>query len=321
MRMRRWIAGCLCLLFVAASVLSANGQPQPLKVAILLPGPYNDHGWNEVGYSGLMAIKEHVGAQVAYTENVQQSDEAADFRGYAAQGYTLVFGHGFQFADAAKQVAPEFPHTWFVVTSTVAGQAPNVASMSVDNYQQGYLAGAAAALLSKTGIVGTVGGQPIPPITNALKGFEAGAKHVNPAVQVLSGFTESFSDVAKAKEFALAMIDKGADVVMGDANQAGIGVVGAARDRHVLAIGMNSDQHSLAPETIPISVIQNYAAGFVAVAKKVLDGSLQPGPLNAGLNEGAVYPSPWYGPIPDQVQRSFQDVLDQAKAGQLPRPR
>lgn len=295
--------------------------PVALKVAVLLPGPYNDHGFNQIAYEGLMAIKNDLNAEVAYTENVKQSDQVAKLRGYAAQGYTLIISHGFEFGDSVKAVAPGFPKTWFVVTSSSVSQAPNVASFNLDTWVQGYLAGAIMALLSKKGVIGCVGGMSIPPITRALAGCEVGAKAVRGNVQVLTAMTGSFEDVAKAKEIAEAMVQKGADVLMGDADQSGLGVIQAAKQHNLVDVGMNTDEHPVAPETVPVSVQQNYPAGFVAMAKKVQAGTLTPTPFTAGVPEGAIFLSAWYGNVPDSVKQKAAELVAKFKAGEISSPK
>jgi basic membrane protein A len=286
-----------------------------------MPGPYNDHGFNQTAYDGLMAIKRQFGAEVAYTENVKQSDQVAKIRGYAAQGYTLVIGHGFEFSDSIKQVAPGFPKTWFVVSSSTVSQAPNVASLNVDTYAQGYLAGAIMALLSKKGVIGCVGGMSIPPITRAMAGCKAGATAVRPNVKVLTAMTGSFDDIAKAKEFAEAMVQKGADVLMGDADQSGLGVIQTAKEHNLLDIGMNSDEHAVAPGTVVVSVQQDYPAGFVALVKKLQAGTLQPKPFIAGVADGVTFLSAWYGNVPDSVKQKAAELAAQFKAGKIPEPK
>jgi basic membrane protein A len=290
---------------------------QGFKVALLLPGPINDHGWNQNGYEGLQAIKRQLAASVAFTENVAQSDQLNDFRGYATLGYNLIIGHGFQFGDAAKQVAPGFPREWFVVTSSTITQAPNVVGILGDTYQEGFLAGVAAAALSTTHTVGAVGGQSDPPITNALAGFEAGAKYLLPGIKVLTGFTESYSDIAKAREFAEAMIAKGADVLIGDANQASIGVIESCKVRRMLCIGINTDAHSLAPDNVPVSVVQDYGPTIVAVAKRVRDGTMALQALKVGIPEGQYRLSPWYGKVPADVRRKVDQIEAQIRSGAL----
>ncbi|MGO4372727.1 BMP family protein [Paenibacillus sp. MCAF20] len=144
-----------------------------LKVALLTPGPINDNGWNATAYAGLMKIKEELGAETAYSEKVGNSDAAEFIRGYAEDGYDVIIGHGFEYGDVMKEIAPDFEKTWFLVNSSTITQEPNLTSLSLNNSEQGYLMGSIAALLSKTGTVAAIGGSEIPPITKGLGGIEA----------------------------------------------------------------------------------------------------------------------------------------------------
>ncbi len=316
--MKRFLSVGLILVLLAALLLAGCGgskqaednkdnasapQKDKLKVAALLPGTINDQGWNATAYRGLKLIEEKFGAEIAYTEKVAQSDMEENFRGYASQGFDIVIGHGFEFGDAAKKVAPEFPDVKFIVTSTNIHQEPNLASLNTDNYEQGFLQGVVAGLITKTGKVGAVGGMEIPPIADSLRGFEKGAKYVNQNVEVLSAFTGDFEDAAKAKETALAMIEKGADVIMADADQAGIGAIEAAKEKGVLAIGANGDQNSLAPDTVVTSGFDDLAFAMEILVNDIVNGKFEPKFYDLGVAEGAVYLAPYH---------SFEDKLDQA---------
>lgn len=291
-----------------------------LRVALLLPGTINDQGWNATAYTGLMMIKDDLGADVAYTEKVAQSDMEEVFRGYAAQGYGIIFGHGFEFGDAAMKVAKEFPDVKFVVTSTDIHQAPNVASLRADNLEQGFLQGVAAAVVTKTGVVGAVGGMDIPPITDALKGFEAGAKYINPNVKVMTALTGDFDDAAKAKESAFSMIEKGADVVMQDADQAGLGVIEACKAKGVMAIGSIGDQNSAAPDTVVVSGMANLPLAFEKMVGLIQSGEWQPQYYNMGVKEGVISLSPYYSfedKLTQEQKDQIQQVVDDIMTGKL----
>ncbi|QGP93788.1 Purine-binding protein [Neomoorella glycerini] len=258
-----------------------------LKIAMLLPGTINDNGWNASAYEGLMLAKEKEGAEVAYRENVSQSDQEEAFRAYASAGYDIIFGHGFEFGDAAKKVAQDFPKTVFVVTSSNISQAPNVASLEISNKEVGFLGGVVAALVTKSNKVGYVGGMSIPSIINARDGFIAGAKLAKPDVKVLDSFTGNFDDAAKAREMAVALINQGADVVMQNADQAGLGVIQAGKDKNVLVIGVGKDQSNLAPDNVLASSIYGVPMGIAYITDLFAHGKFEPKAYLVGIKEGA----------------------------------
>lgn len=290
------------------------------KVALLTPGPINDNGWNATAYQGLMKIKEELQAKTAYSENVSQSDMEEFLRGYANDGYSIVIGHGFEFADTMKRLAKDFPKTWFLVTSTTVSQEPNLASISTNNREQGYLMGTVAALMSKSKTVAAIGGQEIPPILNSVKGFEDGAKAADPSIKVITTMTGSSNDVAKAKETAISFIEKGADVVMTNANQAGLGGIEAAKQKGVLAIGSNQDQNVNGPDTVVVSVIQDYPKAMAVVAKRVKDNLMKAEALQLGVKEGAIYLSSFHsfdGKISKETKDKIAKVVTDLSEGKI----
>src|SRR6185369_8644719 len=119
-----------------------------------------------------------------------------------AQGYSLVFGHGFEYQDAAKRVAPEFPKTIYVTTSG-STSGPNLAGMTFGFADASYLAGVAAASVTKSNKLGVIGGQELPPVVESFKAFEQGAHTVNPAINVVSSYIGNWDDVNAGKEQAL----------------------------------------------------------------------------------------------------------------------
>ncbi|MCL4441847.1 MAG: BMP family protein [Firmicutes bacterium] len=264
---------------------SGAGQEKKVKVALLLPGPINDMGWNSSAYEGLKEAEKKFNIETKYTEKVSQSDMEDYMRGYAKDGFDLIIAHGFQFSDAAKKVAIEFPKAKFVVTQGDKPQEPNLAVIYPKSTEQGYLMGIVAGLMTKKNILGAVGGQEIPPIIDTIKGFETGVKEVNPQARVLKAFTGSFDDIGKAKQTALAMIDQGADIIMTTANQASLGGIEAAKEKGALAIGTNTDQNSVAPDTVIVSGMKSNAVGITYMVEQVIKNEFQPKLYWLGVKE------------------------------------
>jgi basic membrane protein A len=302
---------------------SQGEQPQEqetFKVAMLLAGPISDQGWNATAYNGLMNIEKNLGAEVSYTENIAQSDFEEVFRGYAIQGYNLIFGHGFQFGDAAMKVAPEFPDVKFVITSTNISQEPNVASLNNDNTQQGFLAGALAAMLTEVDKIGVVNGMEIPSIQAFASGFDQGAYYINPDITILSTFTGDFNDAAKAKEVASAMIEEGADIMAHDADAAGLGVVEAAVEKDIPVIGAISDQVDLAPDHMVTSALSDLTKAIEVMAGMIMEGDFAPQMYNFGIAEDTVGLAPYHNfedKVPQEVKDKMVEIMDDIVAGKI----
>ena len=253
----------------AADTGGATARPDSFRVALLTPGPISDQSWNGGAYAGLMRIRDSLGARVSHIQTRTPAEFDENFRQYGAQGYDLVFGHGFEFQDAALRVAPEYPHTVFITTSGTS-VAANVAGMNFAFEEASYLAGLVAGAVTRTGVIGVIGGQELPPVKASFIAFAAGAHATNPKVRVLTSYIGNWDDVSAGKEQALAQIARGVDIVFQNADAAGLGVFQAVKEsRHVYAIGSNSNQNGVAPEVTLGSVVIDLPHAFLSVAREI----------------------------------------------------
>lgn len=252
------------------------------KVALLTPGPISDQSWNAGAYQGLMRIRDSLGAQVSNIQTKTPAEFEENFRQYGSQGYSLVFGHGFEYQDAARRVAPEFPKTIYVTTSG-STSGPNLAGMTFGFADASYLAGIAAASVTKTNKIGVIGGQELPPVVESFKAFEQGAHSVNPAIKVVTSYIGNWDDVNAGKEQALAQTAQGVDVIFQNADAAGLGVFQAAREKkNTYVIGSNSNQNSVAPDVTLGSVVIDLPLAFLEIAKEVKAGTFKPRVVELG---------------------------------------
>jgi len=274
---RHIVAAFVALGLIACSRGEKPAQPgNAFKVALLTPGPVSDQSWNGGAYQGLLKIRDSLGAEISHVQTATPTDFEENFREYGARQFSLVFGHGFEFQDAARRVAPQFPHTIYVTTSGNTAGA-NLAGISFSFADASYLAGILAAGFSKSGVVGVIGGTELPPVKESFAAFERGFRSIRKDGRVLSAFVGNWVDVSTGKELALAQIARGADVIFQNADAAGLGVFQAARERQgVHVIGSNSDQNSVAPEATLGSVVIDLPAAFLAVAREVKDGTFRP---------------------------------------------
>jgi basic membrane lipoprotein Med (substrate-binding protein (PBP1-ABC) superfamily) len=280
------------LLFGCASEDSGDVAEDVFRVALLTSGPVSDAGWYAGAYEGLQLIGSELGAQVSHqqTRTPAEFDEA--MLSYAGSGYDLVFAHGFEYQDAAMRVGPDYPGTTFIISSGGRVGA-NVIPLIFQLEEGSYLAGMAAGALTRTGIVGMVGGVAIPPAEGTFVAFEAGARSVNPDVQVRSAWIGSWDDVAAAKEAAVAQIRSGADILIHNTDAASFGVFQAVREAReggdeVWAMGMNKDQNAVAPDVIIGSAVIRIPQGFLEIAKAFQAGTLEAVPHFAGGASGVV---------------------------------
>ncbi len=257
------------------NAVETGGKVASLKVALLTPGPISDQGWNGSAYAGLMRIKDSLGAQVSHIQTKTPAEFEENFRQYGASGYTLVFGHGFEFQDAASRVAPEFPKTIYVTTGGTAVGA-NQASMSFSFDEPSFLAGVVAASMTKSGMVGCIGGTELPPVKSSFVAFAAGVHSVRPDAKVLTSYIGNWEDAGAGKEQAIAQIGRGADVIFQNADAAGLGVFQAAKEaKGVFIVGSNADQNAIAPAVTLGSVVIDVPHAFMVVAREVQGGAFR----------------------------------------------
>lgn len=267
---------------------TAAADSTGFQVALLTPGAISDQSWNGGAYQGLMQIRDSLGASVSHVQTKTPADFEENFREYGSRGFDLVFGHGFEFQEAAKAVAPSFSKTVYITTSgNTAGD--NVGGILFSFSDASYLAGMLAAGMSRSGVLGVIGGTELPPVKESFVAFERGAKSVNPRARVLTAFIGNWDDVSAGKEQALAQIARGADVIFQNADAAGLGVFQAARERQgIYVIGSNANQNSVAPEVTLGSVVIDLPRAFLTVAREVKAGGFRGRVVEFGAKTGVV---------------------------------
>lgn len=267
---------------------SAQPPDRAFKVALLTPGPISDQSWNGGAYAGLMAIRDSLKAKVSHIQTKTPAEFDENFRQYGAQGYDLVFGHGFEFQDAALRVAPKFPRTIYITTSGTS-TAKNVAGMEFAFEEGSYLAGMIAGAMTRTGNIGMIGGTELPPVRRSFAAFEQGARSVNPGVRTVISYIGNWDDVSAGREQAIAQISRNIDIIFQNADAAGLGVFQAAKEaKNVRVIGSNSNQNDVAPEVMIGSVVIDLPRAFLEVAREVKSGKFVPRVISLGLHDDVV---------------------------------
>lgn len=278
----------LVVLLGACGSSDAPSSPDAFKVALLSPGPVSDAGWNASAYEGLQAIQKQLGAEISQIETKTPAEFEQGFRDYARRGYDLVFGHGFEFQDAAAAVSKEFPNTVFITTSGTTVR-DNVAPIVFEIEQATYLLGMLAARQSQTGRIGAVGGVEIPSVKSSFEAFKAGARAVKPDIGFVASYIGNWEDVGAAKEATLALIDRGVDFIFHNADAAGLGVFQAAQERKgVYVFGSNKNQNHIAPDVVLASAVLSVPNAMLAVAQEVKEGAFKAEIRRLGMKENVV---------------------------------
>ncbi len=323
--------------FLATSVLGAaacggvndsSADDGSIRAALLTSGPVSDAGWYAGAYEGLLMLEDSLGARISHQQTASPAEFDEAFMAYAAAGYDIIFAHGNEYQDAAIRAGERYPDVTIVVSG--GGRiAQNVAPLIFRLEEGSYLAGMAAAGMTEAGIVGMVGGVAIPPARGTFRAFEAGARAVNPDIEVLEVFTGDWNDVAAAKEATVAQLSRGADVIIHNLDAASFAVFQAVREANAAggtawALGMNSDQNAVAPDVILGSAVIRIAQGFLETARLWQLGEVGGEAIYSGSDEGVVefvFNPELIDRVPPEIVARIRVARQQIRTGELEIPR
>ncbi|HVM83029.1 MAG TPA: BMP family ABC transporter substrate-binding protein [Candidatus Binatia bacterium] len=281
---RAALAASALLLFSAGAALA---EP----ALIYDTGGKFDKSFNEAAYNGMERFKKETGKKYLEFEVQTDAQREQAFRRFAQKGADPIIALGFNQASALEKVAKEFPKTRFVIIDFVV-DLPNVQSITFKEHEGSFLVGALAALTSKSGKVGFVGGMDIPLIRRFGCGYAQGVKYEASGDTVFENMTgttpAAWNDPTKGGELAKGQFDQGADVVFAAAGGTGVGVYQAAKDNSKLAIGVDSNQNYLHPGTMLTSMMKRVDVAVYNSAKAAADGTWKAGAQVLGLKEGGV---------------------------------
>ncbi|MFT6558561.1 MAG: basic membrane protein A [Sneathiella sp.] len=312
--MKKWK---LAALAAAAVAVTGVAKADDFKPAIVFDmGGKFDKSFNESAYNGAEEFKKSTGIDYMEFEVTQVSQREQAVKRMAKKGASVVVAMGFAQAAAVEKAAKAYPDTKFTIVDMVV-DLPNVQSIVFKEHEGSFLVGMAAAMTSKTGKVGFVGGMDIPLIRKFALGYAEGAKYANPDAEVFQNMTgttpAAWNDPTKGGELAKSQFDRGADVVYAAAGGTGIGVYQAAKDAGKFAIGVDSNQNYLHPGTMLTSMTKRVDVAVREAFETAKAGTWKPGIKVLGLKEGGV------GYAVDEHNKSVlsEDViakLEQARA-------
>ena len=285
---RRWLAA----IALAAGAIGAQLQAAEIKPAVVYDlGTKFDKSFNEGVFNGAERFRKEAGGPVAEFEPTNETQFEQAHRRFAQRGQDPILAVGFNQASVLEKVAKDFPKTRFSLIDGVS-KLPNVQSVLFREQEGSFLVGMLAAMASKTGKVGFVGGMDIPLIRRFACGYAQGVKHANPAAETIQNMTgttpSAWNDPGRGAELTRGQFDRGVDVVFAAAGATGIGVLQAAKDSAKLAIGVDSNQNHLHPGTMLTSMVKRVDVAAYDAFKEARDGTWKPGVTVLGLKEGGV---------------------------------
>ena len=316
--------------------ISAPSQNPPtpdiekkLKIAFLTDGLFSDAGWGAFGYNAAQALEGKYSYMVDYKENVPIPKIEETLRDYANSGYDIIISHGFEWGKPAVKVGKDYPETKFVIFTGLVNSS-NVASIYPMQQEGTYVLGALAATMSKTGIIGFVGGERYPNLINIYEGYKQGAQDVNPAVKILVTYLDDWDNSTKGKKAAISQIDRGADFLLQVADTSGHGVIEAAKERGIYAFGAISDQNKLAPNTVLTSFVLDAEKAFDRIINLVKTSNFSGQIFKPGLEaekgasgDGIVYIAPFHSlehTVSDNVKLRLEKLKEDIINGNIKVP-
>ncbi|MBI3725945.1 BMP family ABC transporter substrate-binding protein [bacterium] len=304
-------------------------------------GGLGDKSFNDAAHRGLERAAKELPVETEYKQPGEDTAREGEMRRFAQKGFDVVFGIGFLFTDDVNALAPKFPKVHFACVdySLKDGQTlpENLIALKFKEEEGCYLVGALAALLSKTGKIGFVGGMNIPLIKKFEAGYRAGAavfaargdRKVDTAkVEVIASYAgttgDAFKNPTKGKELAFAQLDQGADIIFHASGSTGFGVFEACKERGKLAIGVDSDQYDpKMPDTVLTSMVKHVEVGVFQAIKDEVEGKWKGGVRELGLKDdgvGYVYDEHNKALIPDDVHVKVEALRKEIIEGKIKVP-
>jgi basic membrane protein A len=268
---------------LAALLLATAAAAQAAPAVIFELGGKFDRSFNQAAWEGAERWKQASGRPYLEFEIANAAQREQAVRRFAERGADPVVAIGFPMASAVDKVAAQFPKTRFAIVDMVVDR-PNVQSFVYREHEGAFLVGMLAALASRSGTIGFVGGQDIPLVRKFLCGYEQGAAHARPGTRVVSAMAgstpQAWVDPVRGAELARAQIAQGADVVWAAAGTTGLGALQATADAGRLGIGVDSNQNHLHPGKVLTSLIKR-----VDLAVQNAFSGVRPGVTSLGLKE------------------------------------
>lgn len=285
-------------------------------------GGVNDGSFNQSAWEGLQRAAENFGCEVKYIESKGDADFVPNIESFLDEDYDLIICTGYVMADAVRDAAELNPDQKFAIVDDASNaDLDNVTCMMFEQEQASYLVGLAAGYTTESNVVGFVVGQANETMNSFGYGYCAGVLDANPDATILQYNANSFGDASAGKTAVNTMVTKGADVVFHAAGGTGLGVIDGCKENGIWAIGVDSDQSPLAPETILTSALKRVDNACYDATKKAILGTLEGGVATYDLAAGGVDIAPTTDNLSKNVLEKIEDAKKDIIAGDLVVPK
>jgi len=325
---------CVALLPARTASRAAEAEERKVRVGLVFDvGGRGDKSFNDAAYLGLVRAEKELGVEAAFLEPAATEDREAGLRLFAAQGMDLVIGVGFIFSSDVDAVAADYPGVRFACVDYapgprgIVGMPTNVLALVFREEEGSFLVGAAAGQLSKSKVVGFVGGAISPLIKKFEAGYAAGVRAVCPDCSLRVGYIgstpDAFKDPAKGKAIAISQASAGADIIYHAAGASGRGVFEGAKESGALAVGVDTDQHDEMPGTVVTSMVKRMDVTVFEAIQSVMNDRFEAGMHVFGLRERGldwVHEGPHATGVPERVRDQVEALRADIVAGTLQVP-
>jgi basic membrane protein A len=289
-------------------------------------GKVDDKTFNQFAYEGMMRAAKEYKLEATYIETQQPTDYEKNIQTFAEEGYQMIVTVGFMLTDATLKMAGQYSDVKFAgVDQFYAEPLPNTMGLLFSEDQSAFVVGALAAQMSKSGVIGCVAGMEIPPVIKFRKGYENGAKYINPNIKVLGVYIDSFTAPDRGKAAAEAQIAEGADVIFGCGGPTGSGGIVAAMEKGVWGIGVDQDEYYTtmgggpAPYLLTSAMKRVDNAVYSAI-KAFADGSFEGGHYLGTAKNGGIGYAPFHdaeSKVPKSVKAKLDQIMKKLADGSL----
>lgn len=321
MNMKRISALILAASMVVSMAPAAvNAEERSIRVGMVTDvGGVNDQSFNQTSWEGLQALADENDAiEVNYLESATDADYSANIQTFIDEEYDLIICVGYMLADATREAAEANPDQKFaIIDDDSNADLDNVACLMFSQEQASYLVGVVAGLMTETNTIGYVQGMVSGTMNLFGYGYIAGAESVNPDVTVLQYNVNSFADSATGSAAAADMVTNGADIIYHAAGGSGAGVISACVDNGIYAIGVDTDQAYLAPETVITSAMKGVDIASQDISLAVLSGEYTGGVHRYDLTNGGVDISPTQDLLSEEVIAAVEEAKEAILSGDV----
>lgn len=305
----------------AESGSAAAKDASDLKIGLVTDvGGVNDGSFNQTAWEGMERAGKDFGVTVNYLESSTDADYAPNLETFADEEYDMIISIGYMLADATRNAAEQNPDIKFAIVDDATIDLPNVTCLMFRAEQASYLAGYVAGKTTKTNNIGYVAGMANETMNQFGYGYCAGALDAKPDVKIQQFNANSFGDAATGKTMANTAITNGADVIFHAAAATGLGVIEACHEAGVYAIGVDSDQSSIAPNTVLTSAMKRVDNAVYNAVEELIDGTLEGGIQSFDLAAGGVDIAPSQDLIAPEVIDAVNEVKEKIVSGEIEVP-